>query len=164
MSLVTPEIGLIIWQTIVFLIVLGILTSSVWRPIISALKKREFEIEDSLRAADHAKVEMEQLKSDNEYLLMEARYERDEILKEARQEAKQIIEYAKTHTADITTKMIEEARVSIEAERKAAIAHIKKLVAEISIEIAEKILRENLSDIQTQRDLVQKYIDEAQIN
>ena len=73
MSLVTPDIGLIIWQTVVFVLILIILRTFVWIPILSALKTREFQIEDSLRAANNAKNEMEQIKADNEYLLLEAR-------------------------------------------------------------------------------------------
>ena len=94
MALVTPDIGLIIWQVIVFLIVLFILRAFVWRPILGALKTREFQIEDSLRAAEHAQEEMKQIKADNEYLLQEARIERDAILKEARDEATHIVEHA----------------------------------------------------------------------
>lgn len=164
MSLVTPDIGLILWQTIVFLIVFGILAAFVWRPIMSALKTREFQIEDSLRAAEHAKEEMEQIKSDNEYLLQEARFERDEILKEAKEEASHIIDRAKAETADITNKMLQDARDGIEAEKKAAVSDIKALVAGLSIEIAEKVLKEKLSDDKAQKDLVDKFVEEAKIN
>lgn len=164
MALVTPDIGLIIWQVIVFLIVLFILRAFVWRPILGALKTREFQIEDSLRAAEHAQEEMKQIKADNEYLLQEARIERDAILKEARDEANSIIEKAKSETSDITSKMIEDARDAIEVEKKAALNEVKELVSSLSIEIAEKVLREKLSDDKSQKALVEKFIKDVKVN
>ncbi len=164
MALVTPDIGLIIWQLIVFLIVLFILRAFVWRPILSALKAREHQIEDSLRAADNAKEEMEQIKADNEYLLQEARIERDAILKEAKEESVHIIEHAKAETSDITSKMIQDARDAIEVEKKAALTEVKDLVAALSLEIAEKVLRENLSDDKSQKALVSKFIKDVKVN
>lgn len=164
MALVTPDIGLIIWQLIIFLIVLFILRGFVWRPILSALKAREHQIEDSLRAADNAKEEMEQIKADNEYLLQEARIERDAILKEAKEESVHIIEHAKAETSDITSKMIQDAREAIEIEKKAALTEVKDLVASLSLEIAEKVLRENLSDDKSQKALVSKFIKDVKVN
>ena len=164
MALVTPDIGLIIWQLIIFLIVLFILRGFVWRPILSALKAREHQIEDSLRAADNAKEEMEQIKADNEYLLQEARIERDAILKEAKEEAVHIVEHAKAETSDITSKMIQDARDAIEVEKKAALTEVKDLVASLSLEIAEKVLREKLSDDKSQKALVSKFIKDVKVN
>ena len=164
MSLVTPDIGLIIWQVIVFLAVLFILRVFVWIPILSALKKREFQIEDSLRAAEDAMDEMEQIKMDNEYLLQEAKIERDQIIKEARAEANGIVDRAKAETSDITKKMITDARDSIEMERRAAVKEIKGLIASLSIEVAEKVLREKLADDKSQKDLVDKFIEEIEVN
>lgn len=164
MELVTPDIGLIIWQTIVFLIVFVILAVFVWKPIISSLKAREHQIEDSLRAADNAKEEMEQIKSDNEYLLQEARIERDQILKTAKDEAGKIVDSAKAETSDITQKMIKDAQEAIVGERRAAVNEIRELVASLSIDVAEKILRDKLSDDKAQKDLVDKFIKETEIN
>ncbi|MEP0986226.1 F0F1 ATP synthase subunit B [Ekhidna sp.] len=164
MALVTPDIGLIIWQLIVFLIVLFILRAFVWRPILSALKTREFQIEDSLRAAEHAKEEMKQIQADNEYLLQEARIERDAILKEAREESGRIVDHAKAETSDITSKMIQDAREAIDVEKKAALSEVKELVASLSLEIAEKVLRENLSDDKSQKALVAKFIKDVKVN
>ncbi len=164
MELVTPDIGLIFWQTVVFLLVFAILALFVWKPIISALKTREHQIEDSLRAAENAKEEMEQIKSDNEYLLQEARIERDQILKEAKEEAVRVIDHAKAETSDITQKMIQDAQEAIEGERRAAVKEIRELVAGLSIEVAEKVLREKLSNDKSQKDLVEKFIKELEIN
>ncbi len=164
MSLVTPDIGLIIWQTVVFVAILFILRTFVWIPILSALKTREFQIEDSLRAAENAKNEMEQIKADNEYLMQEARIERDAVLKEAREEASNIIEKAKGETSEITSKMVQDARDAIEVEKKAALNEVKDLVSSLSIEIAEKVLRENLADDKSQKALVDKFIKDVKIN
>lgn len=164
MSLVTPDIGLIIWQTVVFIVILIILRTFVWIPILSALKTREFQIEDSLRAAENAKNEMEQIKADNEYLLQEARIERDAIMKEARDEATNIINKAKGETSEVTSKMIQDARDAIEVEKKAALSEVKELVSSLSLEIAEKILRDNLSEDKAQKALVERFVKEAKIN
>lgn len=164
MELVTPGIGLIFWQTVSFLIVLGILAAFVWKPIVSALKTREGFIEDSLKAAENAKSEMEQVKADNEYLLQEARIERDKILKEAMDVANQIKEDAKKETSSIADKMIADAKTSIESEKKAALTEVKNLVADLSLDIAEKVLREKLSGDKAQKDLIDKFLKEVKVN
>ena len=164
MELVTPDIGLFFWNTVVFLIVFAVLAMFVWKPIISSLKAREHQIEDSLRAADDAKEEMKQIKSDNEHLLQEARIERDQILKTAREEAGHIVEQTKAETSDITQKMIRDAQDAIEGERRAAVKEIRESVASLSIRVAEKVLREKLSDDKSQKDLVDKFIREMEIN
>jgi F-type H+-transporting ATPase subunit b len=163
-DLVTPDIGLIIWQVIVFVIVLLVLRQFVWRPILGALKSREFQIEDSLRAAEQAKDEMEQIKMDNEYLLYEARIERDQLLKDATIVANKIKEDAKADTSKISEKMIADATAAIENEKKEAMAEVKNLVSSLSLEIAEKILRENLKDDKSQKDLVEKFLQDTKVN
>lgn len=162
--MVTPEVGLIFWQAVVFLIVFGILAAFVWKPIMSALKARESQIEDALKAADLAKEEMEQIKSDNEYLLQEARAERDTILKSATDVANKIKEEAKNETAAIAEKMMAEAKSTIETEKKAALLEVKNLVADLSLEIAEKLIREKLSDNKSQKDLIDKFLKEVKVN
>lgn len=164
MALVTPDIGLIIWQLIVFFIVLFILRAFVWTPILGALKTREFQIEDSLRAADHAKEEMEQIKLDNEYLLQEAKIERDALMKDAKKEADIIIDRAKAETSDITSKMLQDARDAIELEKRTALKEVRDLVSSLSLEIAEKVLREKLGDDKSQKALVEKFVKEVKVN
>lgn len=85
MDLITPEVGLIFWQTIVFLVLMLILAKFAWKPILGAVRTREESINEALASAEDARKEMQNLKADNEKLLQEARAERDEILKEARQ-------------------------------------------------------------------------------
>ncbi|MFT6866496.1 MAG: F-type H+-transporting ATPase subunit b [Cyclobacteriaceae bacterium] len=162
--MVTPEIGLIIWQTIVFLIVFLVLATFVWKPIVSALKTRESQIDDALKAADLAKEEMAQIKADNEYLLQEARIERDQILKDAIHTANQIKEAAKNETTAIAEKLIADAKSSIQVEKKAALTEVKNLVATLSLEIAEKVMRENLSSDKSQKALIDKFLKEVKVN
>ena len=164
MELVTPDIGLIFWQTVVFLLVFAVLAVFVWKPVASALKTRETAIEDSLKAAELAKEEMEQIKADNEYLLQEARIERDKMLKDAVSIANKIKDDAKADTAKIANKMIEDAKSAIEGEKKAALAEVKNLVGSLSLEIAEKLLREKLKDGAAQKELIEKFLKEVKVN
>ena len=164
MSLVTPEYGLFIWQLVVFLILFIVLRKFVWKPILGALKSREFQIEDSLRAAEQAKDEMEQIKMDNEYLLYEARIERDQMIREATIVANKIKDDAKADTSKISEKMIADAKSAIDNEKKAAMAEIKDTVSSLSLEIAEKVLRENLKENKAQQDLVARFLKDTKIN
>ena len=164
MDLVTPDIGLIIWQTVVFLIVFAILALKVWKPITEALKSRDGFIRDSLQSAETAKEEMKQLTAENEYLLKEARIERDHMLKDAAKIAAEIKEAAKEETSKISTKMIEDAKAVIEIEKKAALTDVKNLVAALSIDIAEKVLRKSLEDKKSQEALVKDLIKDIKVN
>ncbi|MEQ8238824.1 MAG: F0F1 ATP synthase subunit B [Cyclobacteriaceae bacterium] len=164
MELVTPGIGLLFWQTVVFLLVFLVLASFVWKPIVSALKDRESLIADSLKAAELAKEEMAQIKADNDYLMQEARIERDKMLKDAVDVANKIKEEAKSETSAIADKMIAEAKVTIQNEKKSALAEVKNLVATLSLDIAEKLLREKLSDDKSQKDLIEKFLKEVKVN
>lgn len=164
MELLTPGIGLIFWQTVIFLMLVGILAAFVWRPISDALRSREQFISDSLEAAELAKQEIEDLKEDNEDLLREAKLERDALLKEATQIAIQIKDDARSGTSKITEKMIADATATIETEKKAALAEIKNEVAMLSLSIAEKVIRKNLESEKSQKDLVQQFIEDMKIN
>ncbi|MCR9251774.1 MAG: F0F1 ATP synthase subunit B [bacterium] len=164
MELLTPGIGLIFWQLLIFLIVFFILRSLAWKPIMGALKAREAMIGDSLKAAENAKEEMAQIKADNEYLLQEAREEREKMLSEALKTANDIKEEAKAETSKISEKMISDAKVTIENEKKAALAEVRTLVGELSLEIAEKILKEKLGDEKSQKALVDKFLKDVKVN
>ncbi len=164
MELLTPGIGLIFWQFVIFLIVFFILRSLAWKPIMGALKAREAMIGDSLKAAELAKEEVAQIKADNEYLLQEAREEREKMLSEALKTANEIKEEAKAETSKISEKMIADAKVTIENEKKQALAEVRNLVGELSLEIAEKILREKLGDDKSQKALVDKFLKDVKVN
>lgn len=164
MELVTPDIGLIFWMTVSFLIVLTILKKFAWKPILKGLKDREDSIRESLSTAEKAREEMAKLKSDNEQLLAEARLERDKILKEAIATANSIKDEAKVDASKISGKMIEDARVVINSEKQAALTEMRDQVSKLSLEIAEKLLRTNLSDDESQRKLVDQFISEVKVN
>jgi F-type H+-transporting ATPase subunit b len=164
MSLINPGFGLIIWMTLAFLVVLFVLKKYAWKPIMNALKEREDSIEESLRAADRAKEEMKELKLDNEKLLREAKDERDAILREARKIKEKIIEEAKGQAGEEAAIIVENAKERIENEKKAALVEIKNTIATYSIEIAEKILREELKDKKKQEDYIKNLLKETSLN
>ena len=164
MELVTPDIGLIFWMTLSFSIVLFILKKFAWKPILQGLKDREDSIKESLSSAERARDEMAKLQSDNEKLLEDARRERDQILKEALSAANSIKEEAKEDASKVSGKMIEDARTLINNEKNAALAEMKKQVAALSVEIAEKLMRRNLADDKSQRDLVDEFLKDINTN
>lgn len=164
MELVTPNFGLIFWQLVTFLIVLFLLTKFAWKPIMSALRERETSIENALSAAEKAKLEMQGLKAENEKLLAEARLERDKILKEASDAGNALVENARNKANEEGSRMIAQAREAIDNEKRAAITEVKNMAAALSIEIAERILRKELSDPQAQQALAQDYIREVTLN
>ena len=161
MELVTPGIGLIFWQAVTFLIVLFLLTKFAWKPIMKALHEREASIEGALSAAEKAKLEMQGLKAENEKLLAQARMERDKILRDATEAGNNLVERAKEKANEEGARMIAMAREAIENEKRAAIAEVKNQAAALSIEIAERILRRELSDPQAQQALAQDYVREV---
>jgi F-type H+-transporting ATPase subunit b len=164
MDLLTPDFGLIFWQAITFLIVLFVLGKFAWNPIISSLHEREDSIETALASAEKAKKEMIFLQAENEKLLDEARKERDIILQEAITAANQIKEEAKFDAQKIATKLVDDAKVAINAEKQAALNEVKNQVASLSIEIAEKLLRKNLSTEAEQKDLVNSFVKDVKLN
>ena len=164
MELLTPGSGLIIWQAIIFLALILILRKLAWGPIIQGLKQREQDIEGALQSAEEAKKEMEKLSSDNEKLMAEARAERDSMLKEAIAAAAKIKEEAKEETSVITAKMIEDAKASIENEKRAALTDVKNMVANLSLEISEKLVRTQLGDKEAQKSLIDEYVKDLNLN
>lgn len=162
--LVTPSIGLLFWQVITFLVVLFLLSKFAWKPIMASLREREDNIDAALSMAEKAKLEMQALKADNERLLNEARAERDRILKDASEAANHLVETARTKANEEGTRLVEQARLSIENEKKAALAEVKNLAASLSIDIAEKLIRRELQDEQAQRALVQSYLQDTHLS
>lgn len=158
------SIGTVIWSTIAFLIVLLILAKTAWKPILKMLRDREDSIENALQEADKAREEMANLRSDNEKLLQEAREERDNILKEAREVKENIISEAKKKASDEGDRLVANAKEEIENQKRSAIQELKGQVATLSIEIAEKVIREHLSDENRQKELVNNYLEEAKLN
>jgi F-type H+-transporting ATPase subunit b len=164
MELVTPETGLLFWMLLSFTLVLIVLKKFAWKPILNSLKEREESISEALQSAEKAKEEMEKLKADNEAVIRQAKAEREKILQEAREIKIKIVEKAKEEASEEAHKLIELARVNIRNEETKALEQIKSQVAEISVEIAGKILREKLKDDTEQQKLVEKYLKDIQLN
>ncbi len=155
--------GLFFWQSILFILLLFLLKKFAWKPILDALNSREEGIKNALDEADKARQEMLDLKSSNEKILKEARIERDTLLKDARMIKDKMITEAKDEAKAQSNKIIEQAKQTIENEKLAAITELKNQVAELSIGIAEKIMKEELSNPDKQVKLIEKMLDEARL-
>ncbi|HOI32405.1 MAG: F0F1 ATP synthase subunit B [Bacteroidales bacterium] len=164
MELVNPGFGLIFWMTLAFGAVFFILKKFAWPTIIQALKDREKHIEEALLAADRAHEEMKKLQIDNEALLKKAKEERDQLMMEARKLRDKMLDEARLKANDEADRIVENAKVRIENERKAAITDIKNQIAEISIDIAEMVLREKMKSSDAQKAYIEKLIDDKQLN
>ena len=164
MDLITPESGLVIWSLVTFLILLFILRKFAWKPILGAVNDREEGIKDALASAEKAKLEMQNLHADNERILQEARAEREAMLKDAREMKNKIVSDAKEEAQVQANKMVEQAQAAIESEKKAAMAELKSHVAGLSLDIAEKVVRQELSNKDKQLKLVEDMLGEATLN
>lgn len=164
MDLITPGFGLVFWTAITFIFLLLILKKFAWKPILGAVSDREEGIKKALASAENARKEMENLHADNERILKEARAERETLLKEARDIKIKMIEDAKGEAQAQANSIIEQAQSAIESEKKAAMAELKNHVASLSIEIAEKVVRAELSNKDKQIELVESMLGEAKLN
>ena len=156
--------GLFFWQTLIFLLLVFLLRKFAWKPILDAVNEREDGIKNALLSAEIAKKDMQNLKSDNEKLLAEARVERDVMLKEARDIKDKIVSEAKAEAQVQAGKMIEQAKAAINSEKNAAMAELKNQVSSLSIEIAEKVLKSELTDKASQTKLVEKMLGDVKLN
>ena len=162
-SLATPAIGTIFWTTLIFGLLLVLLRIFAWKPILAAVKAREESIKSSLEAADEARKDMERLHADNEAIMKEARAERDLLFKEARDARDIMIGEAKNTGKTEADRIVEKARTGIEREKQAAITGIRDQVADLSVEIAGKILRENLKGLPEQEKLINNLLDDIDL-
>ena len=140
------SIGLFFWQLVLFVGLVLLLKKFAWKPILDSVNDREEGIKNALDSAEKAKLEMQNLQADNQKLLKEARAEREAMLKEAREIKNKMIDDAKEEARVEGGKLVAQAQASIQSEKKAAIAELKSQVANLSIEIAEKVVREELSN------------------
>ncbi|MFV8225310.1 F0F1 ATP synthase subunit B [Christiangramia aquimixticola] len=164
MDLITPDFGLFFWQTIVFLVLLLLMAKFAWKPILNSVRNREESINDALASAEKARKDMQNLKADNEQLLKEARAERDAILKEARELKEKTIASATEEAKAKADRVVADAKKSIELEKQSAMAELKNQVAELSVEIAEKIVRKELSGKNEQHQMIEKMLGDAKLN
>ncbi len=163
MSLTSPE-TLVFWMTLFFLIFAYLLTKMGWKPILNAVKEREKSIEQAVLEAEKVREEMAKLKADNEKLLKQAREERENILKEARELKNKILAEAKTEAEKMRNEELAKTKKLIAAEREAAVKDIQNQVAEISLEIAEKVIGEQFSDKAKQIAYIKKNLSELKLN
>ena len=161
MELVTPAIGLIFWTTVVFTLLVLLLKKFAWKPILSAVDERNKSIKDSLAQAEKARSEMSELTANNEKIIAQAKVDRDIILKEARDMKNEIISEAKDKASQEAEKLVSTAKEQILNEKMKAITELKNHVADLSIEMAEKILSSELSDVAKQKELVKKALKES---
>jgi F-type H+-transporting ATPase subunit b len=156
--------GLFIWQTIIFVGLIFLLKKFAWKPILDAVNEREEGIKNALLSAENAKKDLQNLKSDNEKLLAEARLERDSMMKEAREIKEKMVNDAKTEAQAQGQKMIELAKAAINAEKNAAMAELKNQVSSLSLQIAEKLLKDELSNKESQTKLIEKMLADVKLN
>ena len=157
------SLGLFFWQTLLFVGLLLLLAKYAWKPILSAVEERENTIKDSLEAAEKAKADMEAVQADNKRILKEARAERDALLAEAKKTSTQIVNDAKEAAQAEADKIAAAAQETIQQEKNAAINDIKAQVAELSVDIAQKVLQGELSDQKKQEQLVEKLVNDIEI-
>jgi F-type H+-transporting ATPase subunit b len=158
------SLGLFFWQLILFIGLVLLLKKFAWGPILNSVNEREEGIKNALDEAENARKEMQNLNADNARILKEARAERDVLLKEAREMKENIIAEAKNEAQAQANKVIEQAQATIQAEKQAAIVDLKNQVAELSISIAEKVVRGELADKSKQEKLVQDMLKEVTIS
>jgi F-type H+-transporting ATPase subunit b len=163
-SLVSPAIGLVFWTTIIFVLFFLLLKKFAWKPILNAVKARDEMIRGSLASAEKARKEMTKLQSDNEAILKKAREEREGILKEARDIRDKLIAEAKGKASEEADKLVEKARAGIEREKAIALADIREQVANLSVDIASKLLGEKLKQTGEQQKLIDNYLKEVDFN
>lgn len=162
-SLTTPAIGTLFWTVVIFTMFFLILTKFAWKPILNMVKQREEMIKGSLASAEKARKEMVKLQSDNEAILKKAREERESILKEAREVRDKMIAEAKGKASEEADKIVEKARTGIEREKALALADIREQVANLSVDIASKLLSEKLSQTGEQGKLIDHYLKDIDL-
>ncbi len=160
LSILEVNFGLFFWTLIIFLVFFFLLRSYAWKPILEAIKTRENKIEDSLKEAERAREEMAQTKAENEELLKEARAEKERIVSAANAMSDKIISDAQAAASQERNKEVEKARLQIEAEKNQALNEIRELAVSMSLEVAEKILRQKLDNPSAQEELAKKLINE----
>jgi F-type H+-transporting ATPase subunit b len=163
-GLLSVSYGTVFWATVAFLVVAFLLKKMAWGPILKSLEERSEGIENALNEAERARQEMSKLQAGNEQLLREARDERDRILAEAKSLKDSIVGEARAKATEESTRIIEAARMEINNQKKAAITELKNQVATLSVDIAEKLTREKLTDSEKQKALNESLIAEIRSN
>lgn len=164
MELLTPGLGLIVWTLIAFLVVLFVLGKFAWKPILNGLKERETNIADAIASAEKVKVEMAQLKNENETLMAKAREERALMLKEAKDTSDKLIAEAKEKAKKEYDRILSDAHLAIEQQKNAAMVDVKNQVGNLVIEVAEKVLRKQLAQPKEQESFIRELAEGIKLN
>ena len=163
MNLTAPE-SLIFWTSIIFIVFFILLRKFAWKPILGAVKGREDSINEALSSAETARREMQNLTAENERILQEARLERDSLLKEAREMRNKMIADSKADAQAEGARMIEQTKTAILTEKNAAMAELKSQVSSLSLSIAEKVLKDELSNKEAQTKLIENMLGDVKLN
>ena len=164
MQLLTPALGLIVWTLLAFVVVYLVLKKYAWPAILGGLKKREETIAESLASAERIKAEMAQMKSENESLLAQAREERAGMLKDAKHTADKMIAEAKEKAKTEYDKILADAQSAIQQQKNAVLTDLKNQAGALIIEVAEKVLRQELNDKKKQENYIKQLTDEIKLN
>lgn len=162
--LLLPGLGLFLWTFVAFVIVFWLLKKFAWKPILKSLKEREEHIADSIATADKVKAEMAQLKSENEALMAQAREERSQMLKEAKETRDRIVQEAKDKAKAEASKIMAEAQAALETQKQAALVEVKNQIGNLVVDVAEKVLRRELSDKKEQENYIKELSGEVKLN
>ncbi|MBR0275197.1 MAG: F0F1 ATP synthase subunit B [Prevotella sp.] len=160
-SILTPDLGLLFWMLLAFLVVFGVLAKFGFPVITKMVEERKQFIDDSLRKAHEASERLENIKQEGEAILQEAREKQAQMLKEAAETRDAIVEKAQEKAREEGARLLGEAKAEIEQEKQAAIADIRKQVAVLSVEIAQKVLQKELKGDQAQMDLIDRMLDDV---
>jgi F-type H+-transporting ATPase subunit b len=164
MELITPDLGLIFWQLLVFGILFFLLAKFAWKPIIQSLAEREQSIDEAIKLSETTRAEMAELKAGNEQLIASARAERDALIKQAKEASDAMISQAKLDAQTAANQEIEKARVAFEQEKASAVAAIRKEAATLSLDLAEKVLKSQLKDKSAQEKLVSEWMADVKLS
>jgi F-type H+-transporting ATPase subunit b len=160
-SILTPDLGLLFWMTLAFLVVFFVLSKFGFPAIVNMVEKRKIYIDESLKKAQEASERLTNIKEEGEAILLEARQKQADILKEAAATRDAIVEQAQQKAREEGTRLISEARAEIDSEKQAALDAIRNQVAVLSVGIAEKVVRGKLADDKAQMDLIDRMLDEV---
>ena len=164
MELLQPGLGLLVWTLLAFLIVFYILKKFAWKPILQTLNERETGIADAIASAEKIKIEMAQLKNENEALLQKAREERATLLKEAKEQSDKMIGEAKDKAKSEYDKILADAQQAIQQQKNAAITEVKNSVGSLVVEVATQVLRRELSNKAEQESFITSMVKDAKLN
>lgn len=164
MQLVVPDTGLLFWMLISFSISLWLLSKYAWKPIMKSLRDRSEKIQNSIDAAENARLEIDNLKEENKKIMDQARAERDNLLQEAKEIKDKMIRTAEQEAKEKANKVIEDARLQMDSEKNKTLSEIKATVADLTVDIAEKVLRKELDDKQKQKDYINNLVKDVKFN